>query len=72
MKHFIMQPLPASFMLISILGFIFSVIIVWPLSMTYGFTMAVIFAIWFIAAVINFTHAEEEEELDIHDSKQLI
>ncbi len=67
-KHFVSQPLPASFMLISMAGFLFSAFVVWPFSMTWGFTFCTLFVFWFIAAVYNFTHAPGEKHLDVHGS----
>lgn len=67
-KHFRMQPLPTSFMLGSIIGFLFSTLYVWSVNMTWGFTFSFFFAILFIASVYNFTHAEGEEHLDMHDT----
>lgn len=56
-------------MIISILGGVFSALIIWPANVTYGFTLTLIFSVWFIASVVNFTHADNEEALDIHNSK---
>ncbi len=67
-KHFVSQPLPASFMIISMFGFVFSAYAVWPIDMTWGFTLCTVFALWFIAAVYNFTHAPGDKHLDIHGS----
>lgn len=58
-------------MLMSIVGFLVATLIIWPVSMTWGFTFAFVFTIWFVAAVYNFTHAEGEEHLDIHGSTTL-
>lgn len=71
-NHFAQQPLPASFMIISMLGGLFSTLVVWPISQTWGFALTLLFVIWFIASVINFTHAESEEALDIHNSRRHI
>jgi hypothetical protein len=70
-RHFVEQPLPSSFMLASITGFLVSVFVVWPLSMTWGFTFALVFLLWFIASVVNFTHAPSSDLLDIHNSEKL-
>ena len=67
-KHFIRQPLPSSFMVISIIGLLFSTIIIWPENLTWGFTLTLIFLVWFVASVYNFTHAPGEKHLDIHGS----
>lgn len=67
-KHFVTQPLPSSFMLVSIFGFLFSAFIVWPQSIRWGFALCVLFMVWFVASVYNFTHAPGEDHLDIHGS----
>jgi len=67
-KYFISQPLPTSFMLISIIGLLFSALVVWQYSVTWGFAFCVVFTTWFIASVYNFTHAPGEKHLDIHGS----
>lgn len=67
-KHVVSQPLPASFMLISMGGLLFSALVVWQFSMTWGFTFVILFTVWFLAAVYNFTHAPGEKHLDIHGS----
>lgn len=71
-RHFVRQPLSSGFMVVSIIGFLFSTLWVWELDMTWGFTLTVFFFILFAAAVYNFTHAEDEEALDMHDSKRLL
>ena len=65
--HIVRQPLSSSFMLASMLGFFASIWIVWPLSVTWGFTFAATFTIFFIAAVYNFTHAPDEDDLAVHE-----
>lgn len=72
MSHFTSQPLPSSFMLIGMIGFLVSAIIVWPQNVSWGFSLSVLFGIFCIAAVIDFTHAESDEALDIHNSKKYI
>lgn len=67
-KHFVRQALPTSFMTISIIGFLFSAFIVWPINIQWGFTLCLIFVVWFVASVYNFTHAPGEKHLDIHGS----
>lgn len=67
-KHLVSQPLPASFMLISLTGLLFSALVVWSFSMTWGFAFSMLFGMWFIASVYNFTHAPGEKHLDIHGS----
>lgn len=71
-RHFIEQPLPSSFMISSIVGFIFSVYVVTPISLEWGFAMSLLFVVWFIASVYNFTHAPGENHLDIHGSTKYL
>lgn len=66
-KHIVEQPLSSTFMLVSMLGFLMSMFIVWPLSVTWGFTFAFTFMLFFFAAVYNFTHAEDEDYLAVHE-----
>ncbi len=54
-------PLPSSFMLTAILGFIISALWVFPQSVNWGFTFLVFFTIMFIAAVVSMTHAPVDE-----------
>ncbi len=71
-KHFVRQPLPSSFMLLSIVGFVFGAFIIWPISTTWGFTLCLIFTIWFVASVYNFTHAPGDNHLDMHGSESYL
>lgn len=71
-RHVVEQPLPASFMVLSMVGFLFSSLVVWDISMTWGFTLSLMFLIWTVASVYNFTHAPEGEHLDIHATASLI
>jgi len=65
--HVAQQPLTSSFMLASMLGFLLSVYIVWPYSVTWGFTFCATFTILFAASVYNFTHAPDEDALAVHE-----
>ncbi|MCK4589904.1 MAG: hypothetical protein KAT77_05650 [Nanoarchaeota archaeon] len=56
-KKWIPAPLPASFMLTAILGFIISALWVFPLSYNWGLTFLIFFSLMFITAVINMTRA---------------
>ena len=71
-KHFVRQPLSTSFMLVSMLGILFSTFVVWGKNMTWGFTLTLLFTIWFLASVYNFTHLEDETVLDIHGSESKV
>lgn len=64
--------LSAGFMLTSIIGFFISAFFVNKLSITWGFTFMLFFAIMFIASMISmtkapFTDKEYQEELGIHE-----
>ena len=65
--HIVRQPLTSSFMLVSMLGFLFAVYIIWPYSATWGFTFAATCAILFASSVYNFTHAPDEDVLAVHE-----
>jgi hypothetical protein len=64
--------LSAGFMLTSIVGFFVSVFLVWNISMSWGFTFALFFAMMFVASIISmtkadFTDEELQQELAIHE-----
>jgi predicted permease len=54
-------PLNGSFMITSMLGFLFSILIVYPEYPPYGASFALIFVIMFIASMISFIYAPIEE-----------
>jgi len=56
-------PLPASFMLMSMVGYLGSVLLVFPISHSFGFAFALVFIMMFIASVISMTYAPEKESL---------
>ena len=58
-------PLPSSFMLVSMLGFMFVTIYTaqGKLSETWGFAFGTVFAVMFIASMISMTYAPIEEEI---------
>ena len=53
--------LNSAFMAMSIIGFLFSVIYVWTISMQWGFAFGVVFAVMFISAMISMTYAPIEK-----------
>ena len=61
-------PFSSGFMLTSIIGFLVSVLFVMQLSITWGFTFALVFVILFIASVIKMRHVEAE---DVYSMKEL-
>ncbi len=65
--HIVKQPLSSTFMLASMAGFLISVFYIWDLSSTWGFTFAFLFALFFLGAVYNFTHAPDEDDLAVHE-----
>ncbi|MBI4738028.1 hypothetical protein HY772_00410 [Candidatus Woesearchaeota archaeon] len=58
-------PLKSSFMLISMLGFMISVVYTsfGKLSETWGFTFGFVFALMFVASLISMTHAPIDQQL---------
>ncbi len=63
-------PLPSSFMLTAIIGFLISVILVYPYSMQWGFAFAIVFVLMFAASLISMTHAPVGEELHIDERRK--
>ena len=65
-------PFTSGFMLTSILGFLISVLFVMKISLTWGFTFALVFVILFVASVVSMGRIEAEDvismkELAIHE-----
>ena len=56
-------PLNSAFMAMSIVGFLFSVIYLWNISMQWATAFRVVFAVMFIAAMISMTYAPLKEKL---------
>ena len=56
-------PLPGSFMITSIVGFLFSTMWVFPRSESYGVSFAIVFSLMFIASIISMTYADADEIL---------
>ncbi|MBN2052533.1 hypothetical protein JW756_03445 [Candidatus Woesearchaeota archaeon] len=70
-------PLTSGFMLTSILGFLISILFVMKLSVTWGFTFALVFLIMFIASIISMSKIEADDkyglnELAIHDKDHYV
>lgn len=63
-------PLKSSFMLMSMLGFMISVVYTafGKISETWGFTFGFVFALMFVASFISMTHAPTEEQLKIEEN----
>jgi|TARA_B100002003_G_C14063993_1_gene512107 uncharacterized protein (DUF58 family) len=62
-------PLSSSFMLTAILGFLISVIWVYPQSNPYGVAFALVFALMFIASIISTTYGDPNLELKLDAPK---
>lgn len=62
-KEINVAPLSGGFMITSIVGFLISVIYVYPQSATWGFTFGIFFAMMFIAAMISMTYGPEFAQL---------
>lgn len=58
-------PLSSGFMLASIVGFFISVIYIYPKSVSWGFTFALIFTFMFLASVVSMSYAPVEAELHL-------
>ncbi|MCK4521934.1 MAG: hypothetical protein KAU20_05135 [Nanoarchaeota archaeon] len=62
-------PLHGSFMLTAILGFLISVIWVYPKNRSYGFAFGLIFVLMFIASIISMTYGPAGTELKMDKKK---
>jgi len=56
-------PLSSGFLLVSMLGFVFSALFISKWDLTYGFTFSVIFLCMFIASMQSMKHANPDSEL---------
>ncbi len=63
-------PLNGGFMIVSIFGTIISAVYVFPRNMSWGFTMALIFVIMFVASMISMTYGPDEAMMHIKDRKK--
>jgi formate hydrogenlyase subunit 3/multisubunit Na+/H+ antiporter MnhD subunit len=68
-KEINVAPLSGGFMITSIIGFLISVIYVYPQSTTWGFTFGIFFALMFIAAMISMTYGPEAAQLYVGAKK---
>ena len=62
-------PLPGSFMLISILGFLVSAFLLYPVNSPLGFASALIFMLMFVAAIISMTYADVDTVLKMEGAR---
>ena len=60
---FKVAPLTGSFMLTSMVGFLISMIYIYPRTPSYGFAFALVFTLMFIASMISMTYADVDEIL---------
>jgi len=65
MQKIQIAPLPSTFMLTSIIGFLVSVIWVGKYNTSYGFAFGLVFGIMFIASLVSMTYAPVGDELQI-------
>ncbi len=63
-KKLKVAPLPSSFLLISILGFIISAMYVYKVDRSFGFAFMFLFAVMFIASMISMANAPVEAQID--------
>lgn len=69
-KEFNVAPLSGGFMITSIVGFLISVIYVYPSSVTWGFAFGVFFVLMFVAAMISMTYGPDEAQLYVGAKKK--
>lgn len=65
-------PLPGSFMVLSMLGFIISLVYVnsGRLDKSFGVSFALVFAMMFIASILSMTYGPVEESFALDDLKK--
>ncbi len=63
-------PLNSTFMLISIVGFLTSVVWVKGISATWSVAFALVFALMFIASMVSMTYGPAEIELEMDQIKK--
>ena len=63
-------PLSGGFMIVSILGLIFSSIVIFPSNKTWGFTFMLFFILMFIASLISMTYSPTMPELNKKQKKK--
>jgi predicted membrane protein len=62
-------PLTGTFMMISILGFVISLLFVFKYTPSFGIAFALVFALMFIAAVISMTYTDVNAVLKLERSE---
>jgi len=56
-------PLPETFMIAAIVGFLITAFLIAPKNTTWGFTLLIVFAVMFIASFISMTKGPVVEEM---------
>lgn len=73
-QSFKVAPLSSTFVLTSILGFLISVLFIVDLSVTWGFTFAMMFMIMFLSSMVSMTRATTEDyhldHLAVHEPEK--
>ena len=64
-KQLNIVPLSSGFMLTAIVGFLISIMYVYPRDPTWGFTFVLFFILMFVASLISMTYAPAEAQLRI-------
>ncbi|MBW2983605.1 hypothetical protein KY361_00645 [Candidatus Woesearchaeota archaeon] len=64
-KEINVVPLSSGFMLTAIVGFLISIVYVYPRNSTWGFTFVLFFILMFVASLISMTYAPAEGQLEI-------
>ena len=63
-------PLSRGFMLMSMFGFIISILMVFPRWQSWGFAFTVVFALMFISSMVSMTYADVDAELAMDHRKR--
>lgn len=65
-------PLPGSFMVLSMLGFIISLVYMnsGKIDKSFGFSFAFVFALMFIAAILSMTYGPVEQSFELDNLKK--
>jgi len=58
-------PLPGSFMVIAFLGFVISIVVVFPKMPTWGFAFTLVFILMIVASLISMTYADAEASIQM-------
>ena len=64
-KELNIAPLSAGFMVTSIVGFVISIIMIYPRNSTWGFTLTLFFFLMFVAAMVSLTYAPDNPKYQL-------